>query len=370
MGRVPLLLLILLISLAKGQENCDAEDRLNRLRALLESYYLWWDRIKDAQWKDERELLEYLRKHGDRWTSITKREEDRLWYSSSKLFGLGIRWDDKGYVVKVFSGSPAERAGIREGDLIVAINDVYDKSKWRKAIMDIPKGGTIKVELIRGGLFFELEVVKGEFTVPVIEEVKTLTLMGRKVGYVKLSNLTQPAVGEFRKVLEGMRSEKVDILLLDLRDNGGGLISVAKALVDMLVGGQGVMFYLEGRGRNMGVYYFEGQEGWNKPILVLVNKNTASAAELTAVLLKRYAGALVVGERTVGKYVGSNIYQIDDCGNVLRLITFEMKLPDGQRVVSEKGIEPDCPLKRENPVEEALMCFSSRWTEEVPAGQK
>ncbi len=366
---VSILLVLLFLQVSFAGEDCPKEGLLGRITSLLERYYLWWDKIRDTEWKSEQELIEHIRKIGDRWTSITRQEEDRLWYSSSKMVGLGIRWDDKGYVVKVFPNSPAERYGVREGDLILSINAVSDKNQWRRAIREVERGGVINLEIIREGLFMEIKVVKGEFFVPVIEEVRLIEYGDKKVGYVKLVNFTQPAVEQFREVMEKFTVKSIDVLVLDLRDNGGGLISVAKSIVDMLIGGEGVMFYLEGRGKNLGVYQFTNRQGFNKPVVVLVNRHTASAAELVASLLKKYAGAVIVGENTVGKYVGSNMYTLDACGNVLRLITFEMKLPSGEPVTTDKGIKPDCRLENGNPIDRSLECLSSQTLGVFPAGQ-
>lgn len=357
---VSLLLILVLLQVAVGGEQCSREEAISKINSLLERHYLWWDKIRELKWKDEQELIEHLRKIGDRWTSISRQEEDRLWYSSSKMVGLGIRWDDKGYVTRVFPGSPAERHGLKEGDLIISVQDITDRNLWRKAIRETEKGEPVRVELIRDGLFLRTEVKKGEFVVPVVEELKVLRNENRSLGYIKLSNFTQPAVEEFREALSLFNKEGVDVLLIDFRDNGGGLISVAKSIVDMLVGGEGVMFYLEGRGANMGVYQFKNREGFKKPIVVLVNRHTASAAELVAVLLRRYAKAVIVGENTAGKYVGSNLFPFDTCkGDVLRLITFEMKLPTGERITGDKGISPDCKLEGKDPIYGSLECLSN-----------
>jgi carboxyl-terminal processing protease len=126
----------------------------------------------------------------------------------------------------------------------------------------------------------------------------------------------------------------------------------------MLLDGEGVMFYLETSSGGLSIYEFKSEKPFKKPIFVIVNKNTASAAELLASLLKRYAKAIIAGEKTVGKYVGSNIYPLNDCGLVLRLITFAMKFPDGTLAVGEKGMEPDCPAEGGN-LQKALECFKS-----------
>ena len=171
--------------------------------------------------------------------------------------------------------------------------------------MDVKKGEIIKVAVVREGLFKEFYVVKGEFDVPVVEDVKVLRYGELRVGYVKINNFTQPALGAFEKALEELQQEGFDVLLLDLRDNGGGLISVAKGIVDMLVGGEGVMFYLEGRGKNFGVYQFKNKEGLKeeeKQILEeLAQLDIANLTPLQALLKLASLKERLMEIRKVGK---------------------------------------------------------------------
>jgi carboxyl-terminal processing protease len=355
----PFLLLIILAYLSYAQEQCSKEETLNKLRDYIIRYHLWKDRFSELpQWKDESEAIAFLRSKGDRWTTITKLEEDRTWYSEAKLFGLGIRWNDEGVIVKVFDDSPAEKAGLRKGDIIYSINGKTDKNEWSFTIRSAPANTPVKLEIIRNGFFESLEVQKGYFTINPVEEKRIINLGDRKIGYVHLVNFTNPTIREFKQTMEEFEREGIDGLIVDLSNNSGGLIGVAKAIADMLLGGEGVMFYLETSSRGLSVYEFKSEKPFKKPIFVIVNKNTASAAELLASLLKRYAKAIVAGEKTVGKYVGSNMYPLNDCGLVLRLITFAMKFPDGTLAVGEKGMEPDCPAEGGN-LQKALECFKS-----------
>jgi carboxyl-terminal processing protease len=355
----PFLLIILLAYLSYAQEQCSKEETLNKLREYIIRYHLWKDRFSELpQWKDESEAIAFLRSKGDRWTTITKLEEDKTWYSEAKLFGLGIRWNDEGVIVKVFEGSPAEKAGLRKGDIIYSINGETDKNKWSFTIKNTPTNAPVKLEIIRNGFFESLEVQKGYFTINPVEERRIINLGDRKIGYVHLVNFTNPTIREFKQAMEEFEREGIDGLIIDLSNNSGGLIGVAKAIADMLLGGEGVMFYLETSSGGLSVYEFKSEKPFKKPIFVIVNKNTASAAELLASLLKRYAKAIIAGEKTVGKYVGSNMYPLNDCGLVLRLITFAMKFPDGTLAVGEKGMEPDCPAESGN-LQKALECFKS-----------
>lgn len=343
---IPLILLFFILHIAYSQETCSKEDALSRFKEFLNKYYLWKDRVDGVEWGSLDEAIMYLRKKGDRWTAITKLEEDRLWYSKAKMYGIGIRWDEDGQIKRVFRGSPAEKAGLKEGDIIISVNGVREKNLWSQTIRNVQIGSTLNVSVKRGDTVLDFRIIKGEFTVPPVEDVRVILLDHKRIGYIALTNFTNPAVEEFRKALEFLNSQNIDALLLDLRDNGGGLISVTKAIADMLIRGEGVMFYLESRNGGPDIYEFKsGEPIINKPLLVFVNRWTASAAELLTVLLKVYDKAIVAGALTVGKYVGSNMYQLDSCGDVLRLVTFEMKLPDGRNITDDKGILPDCVIK-------------------------
>ncbi|WP_448584156.1 S41 family peptidase [Thermocrinis sp.] len=356
---LPFLLLILLVYISHAQEHCPKEETLSKLKDYISRYYLWKDKI-DAfpEWKDESEAIAFLRSKGDRWTTITKLEDDRNWYSGAKILGIGIRWDEDGTIVKVFDNSPAQKAGLKPKDIIYSINGETDRSKWVITIRNTPADTPIKLVIIKNGMFVEMEIFKDYFIVSPIEEKRIIQVGNKKLGYIHLVNFTNPAVKDFANALQYFKEENVDALIINLSNNSGGLISVAKAIADMLISGEGVMFYLEGSGNGVSVYEFKKEKLIDKPIFVIVNKNTASAAELLASLLKRYAGAMVAGEPTVGKYVGSNMYPLNNCGLVLRLITFVMKLPDGNFVVGEKGLEPDCRAEKGS-LEKAIDCFKS-----------
>ncbi|WP_448588235.1 S41 family peptidase [Thermocrinis sp.] len=354
---LPFLLLILLIYTSYAQEHCSKEETLAKLKEYISRYYLWKHNIDNfPEWKDESEAIMFLRSKGDRWTTITKLDDDKNWYSGAKILGIGIRWDDDGVIVKVFNDSPAQRAGLKPEDIIYSINGETDKTKWSMAIRNTPSDVPVKLVVIQGGMFREMEIFKDYFTISPIEERRIIRMGNKKLGYVHLVNFTNPTIKEFAEAMRYFQEEGVDALIINLSNNSGGLISVAKAIADMLISGEGVMFYLDSSANGPSVYEFKRQKQFDKPIFVIVNKNTASAAELLASLLRRYAKAVIAGEPTVGKYVGSNMYPLNNCGLVLRLITFSMKLPDGTLVVGEKGLEPDCRAEKGN-LERALECF-------------
>ncbi|MFN3947498.1 MAG: S41 family peptidase [Aquificaceae bacterium] len=359
---IRIILILLVFHTTHAQEHCQ-EEALERFKELVSKNYLWRDRIESMEWKSLEDAIKYLREKGDRWTNITKLEEDKVWYSEAKMFGVGVRWDDEGVIIRVFKNSPAEKAGLREGDRILSVDGIEGKDLWSKTIRSVAVGSKISIVLKRDEEIMAFYITKGEFFVPPVEDVRVIQMDGKRIGYIALTNFTKPAIQEFSKGLNYINAQKVDALVLDLRNNSGGLVSITKGIADMLVGGNGIMFYLDSINGKMDVYSFKREEIYfKKPILVFVNRFTASAAELFTVLLKTYAKATVAGELTVGKYVGTNLYPLDSCGDVLRLVTFEMKLPNGNTITDDKGILPDCVIKAkgDDGLSMALGCLKEK----------
>ncbi len=343
---VSILILLVFVSLSNAQEACSPQESLLRFKEVVNSHYLWRYRLKDFNPESLEGALKILRSMGDRWSTITKEEEDRSWYRQSRMVGLGIRWDERGMITKVFIGSPAQRAGLKRGDRILSVQGVKDISLWSQTVRRLPLGSEVEVYVLRDESILRFEVIKGEFEVPMVDEAHTFVFQDKLYGYVALNNFTQPAGKAFREVIESFVSQGVDHLIIDLRYNGGGLLSVAKEIADIFIKGEGVMFYLEGVDGKVSLYRMkEGRPLYDGEITLLVSRNTASASELLAVLLKYYRNAHIIGDFTLGKYVGSNMYKLNDCGDVLRLITFEMKLPDGYAITGDAGILPDCLVR-------------------------
>ncbi len=340
------LILLILVSISIAQETCSLQESLLRIKEVVSAHYLWKQRLTDFNPESLEDAVKILRSLGDRWSMITKEEEDRRWYTKSKMVGLGIRWDEKGVINKVFEGSPAHKAGLLRGDRIVSIQGVKDKNLWLQKVKELKMGAAVEVYVVRDDELLRFEVIKGEFEVAPVDEVRTFVFRDKSYGYISLNNFTQPAVKAFKEAVENFVSSGVDHLIIDLRYNSGGLLSVAKEIADIFIRGEGVMFYLEGADGGVSPYGMkEGKPLYEGEITLLVSRFTASASELLAELLRYYRGARIVGDFTMGKYVGSNVYKLNDCGEVLRLITFEMKLPDGHTVTSDVGILPHCYVK-------------------------
>ncbi len=342
-----ILLVLILLGIANAQENCSVENTLIKLKELIDKHYLWRSKLTDFNPTNVEDAIGQLRKIGDPWTTITKESDDRLWYNQSKLIGIGIRWNDEGVITKVFNNSPAQIAGLKRYDKILSIQGERNIDKWVESIRRTSLEEPVEVVILRDGKLLKFSIYKDTFEIPSVDEVYAFELNGKKYGYIQLNNFTNPSVELFFREIEKLKKENIDVLVIDLRYNSGGLISVVRKIAGMFVSDEHPIFYLEHTKGSLTIYNSEyGKTIYDKEIILLVSKATASASEILASLLRYYKKAKIIGSLSAGKYVGSNMYRLNNCGDILRLISFEVKLMDGYPVVSQIGIVPDCFVRQ------------------------
>ena len=267
-----------------------------------------------------------------------------------EFYGIGVviqaaRPDGTGAkILTVFRGGPAFRAGLKAGDEIVEVDgedvtelDLFDiVAKIRG-----PKGTTVEIGVRRKGsravLRFKIRREKIE-----IVSVSKAMLPGN-VGYVAIETfLNVKVMDQLRSAIEALKEQGAKKLILDLRDNGGGLLDQGCQVADAFLD-HGVIVYT--RSRNVTRAFCEASPStlWSGPMVVLVNGNSASASEIVSGALQDYGRAPVVGEKTFGKGVGQNVFTLAN-GGELTLVTFEWLTPK-RRAIHQKGITPDHVVK-------------------------
>jgi carboxyl-terminal processing protease len=259
-------------------------------------------------------------------------------------------------ILQVYSGTPAANAGLRRGEQIVAVGS-------RSLAGPNPtRNGNIATKLIKGtaGTSVTIKVLRGTHTltktltranviVPVAES-RLLTYHGTKIGYVALSQFAQGAGAEVRSQVQATLHKGAKALILDLRDNGGGLVEEAVKTASIFIP-SGTIVSTRGRAVAPEVYMATGNAiSPSIPLVVLVNRDTASAAEIVTGALKDHGRATVVGTRTYGKGVFQEIMQLRN-GGALDFTVGEYFTPngtnlgapgvrDGRNVARGPGIKP------------------------------
>lgn len=237
-------------------------------------------------------------------------------------------------VTNLFEGSPAYRAGIRRGDVIAQIKGESAKG-WtsEQAVRELrgPKGTSVSIGIRRAGVetLIPLDVERDEIN---ITTVRTAFMIAPGTGYIRLQDFSETTDREVGEALAKLKAEGMERLVLDLRDNPGGPLDQAIAVSNRFLRRGQMVVYTRGRVPNSDEDYPALQEGDTRtPLIVLVNRNSASAAEIVAGAVQDHDRGLVVGEATFGKALVQSVYRISN-GAGLALTTGRYYTPSGRMI--------------------------------------
>ena len=262
--------------------------------------------------------------------------------------GLSVTEAKRGLrVVKVFKRSPAEGAGIEVGETIVAVNGESIAGLGSTAATERIKGPegsevTLGVRDPRSGRTRQVKVTRAQITVPVVSSSLKRT-GGRKLGYARLASFSEGADVALRRAVRKLQGEGAEGLVLDLRGNGGGLLDEAVLNASIFLPQGEVVVSTDSRTQGHAVYKTKGDNLPPLPIVVLIDRNTASAAEILTAALADDAGAKTVGSRSYGKGVFQQEIGLSN-GGALKLTVGEYFTPNGENLAG-KGIRPDIPAR-------------------------
>jgi carboxyl-terminal processing protease len=263
--------------------------------------------------------------------------------------GLSVAEVERGLrVLTVFDRSPAKTAGIRARDVITGVDGESLAGKTAEQATALIKGpaGTAVTLMVATGKQAPrtLKLHRARVDVPVVES-EMREQGGTKVAHVRLSGFTSGAHGDVRKAVDALLDKGADGVVLDLRDNGGGLLNEA-VLVSSIFVGDGTIVSTKGRNRPRRVFEATGDPiDADVPVVVLVNGQSASASEIVAGALQDRERAEVVGTRTFGKGVFQEVRQLSN-GGALDITVGEYFTPKGRNlggggVKKGAGIEPE-----------------------------
>ncbi len=247
-------------------------------------------------------------------------------------------------VVRVFSGSPAEKAGIAVGDLIVSVDGesiAGESSQVSTERIKGPEGTEVTVGVVQppSQRTRQLRIERAQIAVPVVSS-KMRTVRGRKLGYVRLLSFSEGAHALLREAVERVEKEGAEGIVLDLRGNGGGLLEEAVLSASVFLPKDEVVVTTDSRTQGHTVYKTVGDNLPAVPMVVLIDRNTASAAEILTAALADGAGAKVVGTRSYGKGVFQQEVPLSN-GGALKLTIGEYFTPAGVNLAKSHGIHPD-----------------------------
>ena len=273
---------------------------------------------------------------------LTEKNED-----SGELVGLGLTLaeDESGYmrISEVLEDSPASDSGLAEDDIITNIDGIDIKEAGFDVGMDAMRGtegSSITLTVRREGKTTDYVLVRRTIKVKTVDA----EMLGNNIGYIKVTGFKKNTPDQFISALERLTANGAKSLIFDVRDNNGGLVPALEECLDPLLP-EGVVATAEyNDGRSETIVYSDDSE-IDMPMAVIVNENTASAAELFAAALKDSGKAVIVGSQTYGKGVMQVTNEMDDGGAVV-LTVAEYKTTKSE-CYNGIGITPDVQVENE-----------------------
>jgi carboxyl-terminal processing protease len=256
--------------------------------------------------------------------------------------------DGKVTIVAPFKNSPAEKAGLKPNDQIVKVNgqsleglDLYE------AVLKIrgKKGTTVHLDILRPGMkdMIRVNVVRDEIPIETVyDSLKTYN--GKKVGYLEITSFSENTAQDFKKKLEKLESEKMDGLVIDVRGNPGGYLQSVEDILKQFIPKGKPYIQIEDRNGRKQKFYSNLTEKKPYPIVVLIDKGSASASEILAGAMKEAGGYKLVGETSFGKGTVQQAIPMGD-GSNLKLTLYKWLTPDGNWI-HKKGVKPDVTVEQ------------------------
>jgi carboxyl-terminal processing protease len=271
-------------------------------------------------------------------------------------------------IEKVFPGSPAEKAGLESGDLIVSVEGKSIAGQSSAASTEKIKGPegtevTIGVKKSPDGKVRELKIERAQISLPNVTS-KVEKVGDRTLGYVRMVTFSEGVHAQLREAVQKVEKQGAEGVVLDLRGNGGGLLEEAVLSASVFLPKDEVVVTTNSRTQGHAVYKTAGENLPKVPLVVLIDRNTASAAEILTAALADDAGAKTVGTRSYGKGVFQQEIDLSN-GGALKLTIGEYFTPDGVNLANSHGIHPDVrapnllQTKRDEGLERALGVLAS-----------
>ncbi len=306
----------------------------------------------------------------------TEDEMKSLMESSSGYYcGIGVMVSQNVYtgiitVVKPFKDGPAYNAGMRKEDILIRVEDEEVTGVDLNEVVAKIKGeeGTVvNVTVLRGEEEISMDVTRAWIEVPTIEH----EMLDDKIGYISISEFDQVTVEQFDNAVTSLEKQKMQGLIIDLRDNPGGLVDSAVAMLDRILP-KGLVVYTEDKNGKRDEEYAKDKIELKVPLVLLMNANSASASEIFAGAVQDFEKGTVVGTQSFGKGIVQIVAYVND-GSGIKFTVSQYFTPKGN-AVHEVGITPDVvveldeelktlseiPKDKDNQLQEAIRVLKEK----------
>lgn len=248
-------------------------------------------------------------------------------------------------ITHIYDGSPAKEAGLRDGDVVVMVEDIESVSMELSDLVTHIRGeeGTsVHLQIYRAGEpeYLEFDVMRANIDLPTVEH----RMLDDKIGYIHILEFGAPTVEQFELAAEELFEQGMQGMILDVRDNPGGMLTSVTGILDDLLP-EGTVVYTQDKYGKRQDYTSGAERKIVCPMAVLINGNSASASEILAGAIRDFEAGTLIGTKTYGKGVVQSIIQLEE-GDAIKLTTAKYFTPNGENIHGT-GISPDEELKYE-----------------------
>ena len=242
---------------------------------------------------------------------------------------------------RVFYGSPAQEGGLRPNDKIIAVNGedltAYDLNK-AVSIMRGEVGGEVTLTILRESEVFDVTLTRAIVETQIIDS----EVLDGNIGYIRVHYFEGNLDTQFQNTVEEFQKTGVKGLVIDLRDNGGGYVDLATTVADIFIDDDVIFSSKDKYGRKLAYYADPG--AWDIPVVLILNKYSASASEILAGALRDSAGAELVGTVSFGKGIMQSVYTFSDGESGMQTTSEYWYTPGGECIHGE-GLKPDVEVE-------------------------
>lgn len=250
-------------------------------------------------------------------------------------------------IVKPMKNSPCEKAGVKAGDIVYAVDGkevTGEEISQVQALVKGEQGTDVVLTVIRNEKRKDITVTRDEIE----EDTVSSRMLDGKIGYIQVSSFEQVTPKQFESALKKLEKKGQKGLIIDLRDNGGGLLDSAVEMLDRMLP-KGVVVYSKDKSGQKQEYMAEDDDSFDKPLVLLVNENSASASEVFCGALQDEEKGKLLGTKTFGKGIVQGVFSLDD-GSAVKMTTARYYTPKG-RNIHGKGLTPDIEVELTDKVE-------------------
>ena len=329
-------------------ESAELDTYLSKIKSVIEKNYLWKDKIDENKLRDGA-IEGYVEALGDKYTEYIPKDEmdDFTENITGSFVGIGVYMiaDEDSQKIIVYypiPDSPAEKAGIKSGDAIINVDGKdygYDDFNIIADNIKGAEGTNVRLVIERDGKKMDFEITRKKIeTNPISSKV-----LKENIGYIKLPSFDSDSSKKLKEKIDDLISKGIKSLILDLRNNGGGIVDESTDIADLFLDKGKIIMTTKDNKQKEEETKTKTKKQYDMPLIVLTNENSASASEILTAALKDNERATIIGTKTYGKGVIQTVLNLSD-GSGLKITTAEYFTPNGTEI-NKKGIEPNIEVK-------------------------